>query len=725
MNDGWIPKDTSVRQVSAMLHGFFVFMDEVAGKDSESRPFVKIPRSIFEERVFGGPLSQLIWILVSYKEEHQWRRFDFTSSSKLSVNIALVQHALRKLEESGALVWPSVYFSDEISAKDKRKYEKIVTTFKGKIARSEADATYVVVPNSPEVVALKDDEEEEDAEGYLRALRIHSNLVRVHWWYYPDSYDEWIPSSEVDRLVLEEKAAETETQKERDQLWKNTNHKALVVQERFISDLAKFKEWMNAEDYFLGDEHSGSEDAQRDDLSPQSRPSKNSSKPMKGKKRSAPTDGKDDRPGKVVLKWNRSKTSDVSKGGLTPLGKKVNTSTPLVPRSSRPKESDTFVDGARISSVRHGDISRDSDTDSDESVLEPTRASSGKPVSIPPKPSLADFAVDVHVPSHALWFDLTKVHSLEKGTFPEYFAKAPHHPHFTSLNYMHWRNFIVLTYRAHPRVYLSLTACRRLCPFDVGSLFKLHSFLEHWGLINFRRDPASEPLAVGPSSRPGLTTNLLPQSITVENPDLTALSNALVPAYRRLNPASEASLRCYAGVETGAKWTISERIRLVEALDEHRGNWDAVESYVGTKTKEQCLLEFLRLPILHDILAGSAESHLSCGSKIEALAASSPLIAQLAALADGVDFEELKNVKNTDILDGDDSGASGVIRKGLIAAALKAKLAADEEASSLKLLAVQLIQVYGQKIDAKLRYIESLERVFESEKRNLFEDLYS
>eukprot|EP01117_Protostelium_nocturnum_P009439 TRINITY_DN3367_c0_g2_i5.p1 TRINITY_DN3367_c0_g2~~TRINITY_DN3367_c0_g2_i5.p1 ORF type:complete len:487 (+),score=129.53 TRINITY_DN3367_c0_g2_i5:186-1646(+) len=45
------------------------------------------------------------------------------------------------------------------------------------------------------------------------------------------------------------------------------------------------------------------------------------------------------------------------------------------------------------------------------------------------------------------------------------------------------------------------------------------------------------------------------------------------------------------------EWTDQEILLLLEALEKHPDDWDFVASYVGTKNKEQCLLQFIRLPI--------------------------------------------------------------------------------------------------------------------------------
>lgn len=45
-----------------------------------------------------------------------------------------------------------------------------------------------------------DKETAEFEQDFLRSLetRRDKGMSLVHWWYYPDSYDEWIPNNEVE-----------------------------------------------------------------------------------------------------------------------------------------------------------------------------------------------------------------------------------------------------------------------------------------------------------------------------------------------------------------------------------------------------------------------------------------------------------------------------------------------------------------------------------------------
>lgn len=68
---------------------------------------------------------------------------------------------------------------------------------------------------------------------YCRTLRITEDKALVHWWYYPDSYDTWIPASEVQGEAEEPDAS------------KDPWH----VQVRWLQDTDKYNEVMNEADY--------------------------------------------------------------------------------------------------------------------------------------------------------------------------------------------------------------------------------------------------------------------------------------------------------------------------------------------------------------------------------------------------------------------------------------------------------------------------------------------
>lgn len=48
---------------------------------------------------------------------------------------------------------------------------------------------------------------------------------------------------------------------------------------------------------------------------------------------------------------------------------------------------------------------------------------------------------------------------------------------------------------------------------------------------------------------------------------------------------------------SGGKWTDQETLLLLEALELYKENWNEIAEHVATKTKAQCILHFVQMPI--------------------------------------------------------------------------------------------------------------------------------
>ncbi|RPD55985.1 Smarcc1 protein [Lentinus tigrinus ALCF2SS1-6] len=103
---------------------------------------------------------------------------------------------------------------------------------------------------------------------------------------------------------------------------------------------------------------------------------------------------------------------------------------------------------------------------------------------------------EVVIPSYAAWFDMAKIHPVERRALPEFFNSR--HRSKTPAIYKDYRDFMVNTYRLRPSEYLTVTACRRNLAGDVCAIMRVHAFLEQWGLINYQIDPDQRPAALAP-----------------------------------------------------------------------------------------------------------------------------------------------------------------------------------------------------------------------------------
>ncbi|XP_065855145.1 SWI/SNF complex subunit SWI3D isoform X2 [Euphorbia lathyris] len=263
------------------------------------------------------------------------------------------------------------------------------------------------------------------------------------------------------------------------------------------------------------------------------------------------------------------------------------------------------------------------------------------------------------VPNHCGWFSWTKIHPLEERTLPSFFNGKSQIR--TPDTYMEIRNWIVKKFHKNPDVQIELKDVSELEVADVDARQEVLEFLDYWGLINFHPFPQIDSTAciddhgvaekellleklfrfenIQPStpvvSKPNLSTpvissRLFPESSTAEESvrpegpsveyhcnscsadcsrkryhcqkqadyDLCAncfsnrkfASNMSSSDFILMEPAEAPGL-------SGGKWTDQETLLLLEALELYRENWNEIAEHVATKTKAQCILHFVQMPI--------------------------------------------------------------------------------------------------------------------------------
>lgn len=70
---------------------------------------------------------------------------------------------------------------------------------------------------------------------------------------------------------------------------------------------------------------------------------------------------------------------------------------------------------------------------------------------------------------------------------------------------------------------------------------------------------------------------------------------------------------------SGGKWTDQETLLLLEALELYKENWNEIAEHVATKTKAQCILHFVQMPI-EDVFVDSGDADASCKETADAAA---------------------------------------------------------------------------------------------------------
>ncbi|TBT98069.1 SWIRM domain-containing protein, partial [Hamiltosporidium magnivora] len=70
---------------------------------------------------------------------------------------------------------------------------------------------------------------------------------------------------------------------------------------------------------------------------------------------------------------------------------------------------------------------------------------------------------------------------------------------------------------------------------------------------------------------------------------------------------SDMFIKYSKSIITCERWSLKEELLLLEGIEKYEDDWNRVSEYVGTKSMEQCVLHFLKMPISDDIIYKNIE----------------------------------------------------------------------------------------------------------------------
>ncbi|NXV51995.1 SMRC1 protein, partial [Uria aalge] len=591
----------------------------------------------------GGTLCHILGAAYKYKNEQGWRRFDLQNPSRMDRNVEMFMNIEKTLVQArnsytklynNCLSRPTIYLIPDIELKLANKLKDIVKRHQGTVTEEKSKATHHVYP-SP--TSMDDDE-------WLRPVMKKDKQVLVHWGYFPDSYDTWVHANEID--------AEIEDPPIPEKPWK--------VHAKWILDTDVFNEWMNEEDYEVDENRKTVSFRQRISMkneepvrSPERRDRKAAASTRKRKHSPSPpptpveSRKKTGKKGQAALYGKRrgQKEEDEQED----LTKDMEDPTPVpnieevvLPKNVNPKKDseNTPVKGGTVADLDEQDeetVATGGKEDED-----PNKGDQSRSID-PGEDNVTEQTNHIIIPSYASWFDYNCIHVIERRALPEFFngknkSKTPE-------IYLAYRNFMIDTYRLNPQEYLTSTACRRNLTGDVCAVMRVHAFLEQWGLINYQVDPESRPMAMGPPPTPHFNvladtpSGLMP--LHIRTPQVPAAQQMLsFPEKNKEKPTdlqnfglrtdiyskktlAKASILTFIffplrlllsflpqskGASAGREWTEQETLLLLEALEMYKDDWNKVSEHVGSRTQDECILHFLRLPIEDPYLENSDAS---------------------------------------------------------------------------------------------------------------------
>ncbi|KAF9179759.1 hypothetical protein BGZ51_006626 [Haplosporangium sp. Z 767] len=479
----------------------------------------RIPAKIFRCDIITAhsPLYKALKAAYEYRLQQGWRRWDLTSSARRNQNLELVAHIRQELVSQGIIKNPAVAFDDSVGNDERERLESAVERLGGSIISDTKQASHIIHHSSEEL-------ESPEGEEWLRTLEKKDGKVLVHYWYYPDSYDEWL-------LETSSEFMDPEPVPEHTGPWN--------ISARWIRDSEKYNEWMNEEDYEPSSDQNSDQESAMGSPAPSSHrfgskrdmsdKSESHSKRLKRSSSSTPIDAHPDHPGLQVvsLEENAPRGRGSKKNEYEPIVGGELANIPVLP--SDESSAATASDEKKTTATDDQTESESMDVDMKESKAEiktdaaanatNTNAMDQESADSGAAPE-ADEAIsqaeserfrleeeagrylsqqtqEVIIPSYAAWFSLSKIHDIEQKSLPEFFNLKNRSK--TPTVYKDYRDFMINTYRLNPSEYLTVTACRRNLAGDVCAIIRVHAFLEQWGLINYQVDPDTRPSTVGPS----------------------------------------------------------------------------------------------------------------------------------------------------------------------------------------------------------------------------------
>ncbi|KAL1493165.1 hypothetical protein ABEB36_011275 [Hypothenemus hampei] len=625
------------KTISQTVVQFLQFQEDFLGKKAQKPIMTRIPVKFFLDFKPGGGLCQILAAAYKFKSDHGWRRFEIPSG-KIDKIYEMFQTMEKALIQNKLYTLPIVYIDPSVDKTVGIKIKEILRKRNGQIVDNEENATHILYNTTDSPV-----------EEYGRPVLRRDKMVLMHWYYFPDSFDTWVNLESVglDSMSVDSPSPRTEP-------WRVTY--------TWIFETDQYNEWMSEEDYEV-DESGKKKIHPRlmsvEDLMNPSEEANSKKKDRKRKRSPSPSRREKRKSGRnapMSKKNSKEDEEDATKDIDDPLPEPNVVEVTQSPNG--PAKKDHELQPLKGGSLTELD-------DQDEKMEENSQGGKNSESNAHDEGQEDNVTEQTHhiiIPSYSAWFDYNSIHEIEKRAMPEFFngknkSKTPE-------IYLAYRNLMIDTYRLNPTEYITSTACRRNLAGDVCAIMRVHAFLEQWGLINYQVDTDSRPSALGPP--PTSHFHILsdtPSGLQPINPPKTPQPSAaktlldLDKPYDIKRPEGSEPLASFGlkldqyskkpavlknktAASLTRDWTEQETLLLLEGLEMYKDDWNKVCEHVGSRTQDECILHFLRLPIedpyLEDPEAGGALGPLAY-QPIPFSKSGNPIMSTVAFLASIVD----------------------------------------------------------------------------------------
>lgn len=487
------PSKCAPMYLASIIANMRRFLDKAFGREAkvdqaDAGYFTVWPAIVFSDFSPNGSLHCILRSVFSFMDQFKLESIDFDVEANFDLNLKLVQNITKSLELERHLPKYHAYFAPTINEKELERLQLLAQRHGINIVSNPNFATHVLYPDPPHLR-----ENQTDHQVLVRVIdstHFHNQLhYLVHWFYHPDSYNEWLPQKDVLGHIYHPKPPQP--------------YRSWHLQTRWLRDLDLHNEWMNELDYempstfgdFVGipppvnitsfrpclvrihlhqNTHASysqiSDPAHLNPIQNDHIPSLSKSFTQLADRTSGGTKPNILQNG-VPLSSSALSFDNQTERHIFPNDKNLHNNMELTLSTSRPGACD------------------DAEADDDEPLIRRIVGFNDKNIQ-----RLVDninIGEGVFLPKFSSWFNLNEIHDIEKRSLPEFFSRSC--PSKTPTTYKEIRNFIVMKWRASPKHHLSSSCVRRCIAGDACSIFRLHAFLNHWRLINYMSQTDAHP----------------------------------------------------------------------------------------------------------------------------------------------------------------------------------------------------------------------------------------
>ena len=782
------------------------FLGANAEREGESPRVPKIPHWAWRDVTPGGGVSTLLDVYVSRRRDGKLRAEAQGEDARREFE-AFVREAREALVERRHVKYVKIYVSDD--AQGAKELKALAREMRATLAANagEEGVTHVVRSDDSADDRVEDGSMWRITETSTSATSGGKTEHRVHYWFYPDSYEQWYAESSLSGRGRAPWSPQTSA------FARKGFDKPFNVRARWLRDSHKFNEWMNELDYefditpeaALGGRHAW----EAHDAS------------LTSGKRARADVGADTEGEMFAADGDEILSYFVTR-------RRVIQPHPMIAACA------SQDDGALVLRDEHEDVTKTYMTAKNVRLVNMT---AGK---LPPNATPlfereerdgAKPLEELRIPTHSAWFRWDVAHEIERRALPEFFNEE-NGTGDGSDRYISCRNAMIQCFMKKGRnVTMREVAPKgKSAPVDAAAAARIFLFLEDWGLLNWsfavdrgvfkvKDDPPTGCPRIIQASDGTLEVKEmdLPEALKTElfdfakvrattvsgehplvSPTAAAASTdaqferrSLDELFATMQAMREVEVRfecnacgtdliggvfyhytvsgaydlCESCFPRGAypeghtsgdyvkavypdfsaiarssasaddtEWSPQEVSSLLEAVSQSESsvNWNDVAASVGSKNEEECIKYFVRMPT-EDAAIAAIDAQLRAPNGVVVAAATgatlpdpedapfatapNPVIAQLEFLVSMVSprvaAASAKAALTELVKHGDRVHDIDVVKKanarGLVAAAVQAKILAMDEEHEIRRIVSGILDVLAKKLELKLKYLDLMD----------------